>query len=121
MGVSEEYREYILERLEVTGRITSRRMFGGLGLYLEGVFFALVSDNVLYFKVDEVNRRDYETAGMAPFSPYGENSYSMSYYEVPEEIIEDDQALAAWSFKAYEAALRNKKPSRKRKTKKVIE
>ena len=108
MPVSEEYRNYILERLECVGEVTARKMFGGLGLYLDGVFFALAADNILYFKVDDINLPDYEARGTGPFKPFGENSYSMSYYEVPAEILEDDEALAIWANKAYDAALRSK-------------
>jgi len=119
MAVSEEYREYILERLECVGDVFSKKMFGGLGLYLNGVFFALVSDNILYFKVDDSSRPDFEEEGMQPFQPYGDGSYSMSYYEVPESVIENDQALMAWSQKAYNVALssRKKKSGRKKRRK----
>lgn len=106
MAISEEFREYILERLECFGPVVARKMFGSLEFYLSGVHFALASRNVLYFKVDDSNRPDYKAAGMEPFKPFGEKSYSMSYYEVPSEILDDDQALREWAFKAYKAAIR---------------
>ena len=106
MAISEEFREYILERLECFGPVVARKMFGGLGLYLSGVHFALVSRNVLYFKVDDSNRVDFEKVGMGPFKPFGEKSYSMSYYEIPPEVLDDNQALREWASRAYEAAKR---------------
>ncbi len=119
MSVSEEYQEYILERLACFGPVVARKMFGGLGLYLDSVFFALASKNVLYFKVDDINRPDYEDAGMDPFKPYDDKPYSMSYFEVPPDVLEDDNMLKEWAAKAFDAAVRaqatNSKKKRKRK------
>ncbi len=108
MAVSEEYQEYILERLACFGPVVARKMFGGLGLYLDSVFFALASENVLYFKVDESNRANYEEAGMEPFRPYADKPYSMSYYEVPPDVLEDDDTLREWAAKAFDAAVRGR-------------
>jgi DNA transformation protein len=104
MPVSEEFREFILERLETVGRVTARKMFGALGIYSEGTFFAIVSGNTLYFKVDENSRPDYEAAGMRPFRPFGEESYAMSYYEVPADVLEDNDLLRKWMAEACRAA-----------------
>ncbi len=116
MAVSKEYQEYVLERLEYVGDVTARKMFGGLGLYLGGIFFALVAGNTLYFKVDDSNRPDYEKAGSNPFRPFIHKNYEMSYYEVPIDVLEDDSLLRKWADKAFAAALRaDKKTSRKDK------
>ncbi|MFQ5901401.1 MAG: TfoX/Sxy family protein [Thermodesulfobacteriota bacterium] len=64
MPISEEYLEYVLDQLRP---VDFRKMFGGVGLYLDGVFFALIANDILYFKVDESNRQDYEAEGMGPF------------------------------------------------------
>lgn len=88
--------------------ITSRRMFGGVGLYADGLFFALIADNVLYFKVDDTNRSDFEGAGMAPFEPFGDGKV-MQYYQVPAEVIEDLAVLQPWMEKAVAIARRKKK------------
>ena len=119
MAVSEEYQEYVLERLACFGPVVVKKMFGGLGFYLDSVFFALASRNVLYFKVDDINRPDYEEAGMNPFKPYEEKPHSMSYYEVPPDVLEDDDMLRAWAAKAYDAAVRAQaaRPKKKRKKK----
>ena len=55
MPVSEGYREYVMGRLERVGQVTARNMFGGVGIYFEGLFCALIAENVLYFKVDDAN------------------------------------------------------------------
>ena len=115
MSVSQGYLDYILDQLRVIGPVHAKRMFGGVGLYLEGVFFGLIAGDVLYFKVDDSNKPDYTAAGMEPFRPYGKGSYAMSYFAVPEDVLEDEDLLKAWAYKALEASLR--KPStKKRKT-----
>lgn len=115
MSVSESYKTYVLEQLQAAGPVVARAMFGGVGLYRDGVFFGLIDDDSLYLKVGELNRWDFEHAGARPFQPFGETSYSMSYYEVPAEVLEDSSMLNAWAAKAM-AVARNatarKKPRR---------
>mgnify|MGYP003433341987 FL=1 len=115
MAVSQGYLDYILDQLRVIGPVHAKRMFGGVGLYLEGVFFGLIAGDVLYFKVDDSNKPDYAAAGMEPFRPYGKGSYAMSYFAVPEDVLEDEDLLKAWAYKALEASLR--KPSTKKRKK----
>ena len=117
MPVSDEYLEYVKDQLQVVGTITAKKMFGGAGLYLESVFFALIANDVLYFKVDETNQPDYEAEGMNPFRPYGKESYAMSYYEVPIDILEDEEQLRGWAERAYEVAVRKQTSKKKRKAK----
>jgi DNA transformation protein len=109
MPVSPEYRDYVLEQLARLGRVTGKPMFGGVGIYLDHVFFALIANDVLYFKVDDSNRGDYESAGMGPFRPYSDTTTPMSYYAVPVEVLEDEDQLSVWGRKAYDVA--NRKPS----------
>lgn len=108
MAVSEEYREYVLEQLGRVVPVTSRSMFGGVGIYSNGVFFALISKDLVYFKVDDVNRPDYEAAGRKPFSPYGDER-SMNYFELPGELLEDPDALRPWIERSLDAARRKGK------------
>jgi DNA transformation protein len=103
MPVNERYREYVMGRLEGVGQVIARNMFGGVGIYFEGLFCALIAENVLYFKVDDVNRLDYEAAGMGPFSSGGQ---TMQFYEVPEEVLDDDEKLRLWAGKALDVARR---------------
>ena len=104
MPVSEGYLEFVLERLSQVGRVTAKRMFGGAGIYLGEVFFALIADDVLYFKVNDENKPDYEAASMEPFRPRKGKPYVMSYYQVPIDVLEDDARLREWAGKSLAAA-----------------
>ena len=90
MSVSESFRTFVLEQLaRTTPRLRARSMFGGVGLYRGDLFFALMDDDALYFKVDDGNRAPFEERGMGPFRPGGE---VMQYYEVPADVLEDAAA-----------------------------
>lgn len=108
MGVSEGYREFVLEQLRHVGEITSRRMFGGVGIYCDGNFFALIDDDELYLKVDDLTRPRFESAGCEPFRPYGDER-TMGYYAVPPDVLEDVDKLAYWAREAVEVARRSRK------------
>jgi len=116
MAVSDDYLAFVIDRLECMGEVTARRMFGGAGLYFDGLVFALVADDTLYMKTDEVNRGEYEALGMGPFRPYG--TYAMGYHEVPLQVLEDDSQLREWAAMAFEAAARKKAGPARRKGKK---
>ncbi len=90
MKVSNEYLQYIMQKLEPLGQVKSRAMFGGYGVFHEGMMFALIADDTLYFKVDDSNRVQYEQAGSTQFKP-------MPYYEVPAEVLEDTNSLHEWA------------------------
>ncbi|HUU63336.1 MAG TPA: TfoX/Sxy family protein [Dehalococcoidia bacterium] len=114
MPVNEGYREYVMERLECVGQVTARSMFGGVGIYFEGLFCALIAEDVLYFKVDDVNRADYEAAGMGPFRSGGQ---TMQFYEVPADVLEDEGNLRLWAGKALDVAGRRLVERGKKKAK----
>lgn len=71
-------------------------MFGGVGIYASDLFFALLDNDTLYFKVDDTTRGGFEARGMGPFRPYGDAGEVMQYYEVPEDVLEDPEVLANW-------------------------
>ncbi len=112
MAVSAEFRAFALEALGRVVPVTSRAMFGGVGIYAEGFFFALIGDDVLYLKVDESNRADFEAVGSGPFRPYGEDGGAMGYHALPGDLLEDPDRLRPWVEKAVEVARR--KRTRKR-------
>ena len=112
MAVTPSYRSFVIEQLEHFSSITAKNMFGGVGLYAEDYFFALIADDQLYFKVDDSNRPDFEVAGMEPFRPYGDER-AMQYYEVPIAVLEDVDALRDWAAKAVEVAQRARKRKRR--------
>ena len=113
MAVSQGFTDFVVEQLEGCGVIGTKRMFGGVGLYCGDTFFAIIDNDVLYLKVDEITRPDFERAGSAPFRPYGDNRTTMQYYAVPTGVLEDAGELTTWGRKAIEAAKR-KAPARKR-------
>ena len=95
-----------MELLEPVGDVTSRAMFGGFGIFESGNMFVLISrDDRIYFKVDDSNRADYEAAASEQFKP-------MPYYEVPEEVLADEESFVAWAERsiavAHSAAKRKK-------------
>jgi DNA transformation protein len=83
-------------------------MFGGVGIYAAELFFALLDDDTLYFKVDDVTRPQFEDRAMGPFRPYGETGEVMQYYEVPADVLEDPEQLGAWVAAAIAVARRAK-------------
>ena len=83
-------------------------MFGGVGIYSGELFFALIAEDTVYFKVDDTNRPDFEARGMAPFRPAGPDGEVMQYYAVPEELLEDPEALRPWVDRALAVARRKK-------------
>ncbi len=118
MPVTNDYLQWVLEQLSGAGRISTRRMFGAVGLYRDGVFFAILSGDVLYFKVGHATRPDYESRGAAQFRPYRDKPHlSMSYYEVPADILEDAEECILWVQRAVAAALMKTPSPRRRKTK----
>lgn len=93
---------YVLDQLSAL-QVEARAMFGGHGLYHDGTIFGIVHDDRLYLKVDEATRPRYEDAGMRPFTPRPGQTMR-SYWEVPGEVLEDDEALAAWARESIEPA-----------------
>lgn len=107
MAVSGTFRTFVLEQLGRTVQgIRGRAMFGGVGIYAGNLFFALIDDDTLYFKVDESNRPEFEARGMGPFQPYGESGEVMQYYCVPEDLLENPEVLGEWAGRAIAVARR---------------
>ena len=105
MAVTRDYRDYVLEQLGRLGPVTARAMFGGVGVYHDGLFFALMDDDTLYLKVDDGNRAMFEAAGMGPFRPFGDER-AMQYHELPADLLEDPERLRPWVDGALDAARR---------------
>lgn len=92
-------------------------MFGGVGLYADGCMFALIDDDMVYLKADDLSRERFLAAGSVPFAPYGDGGPIMSYYAIPAEVLADPDALRPWVELAVAAAQRarsGKKSSRRR-------
>jgi DNA transformation protein len=120
MAVSKNFVAYVLEQLTQVPNVTSRRMFGGVGLYADGLFFGLIAEDTLYFKVDDSNRTEYEQHGSKAFCPFPDKSeFSMSYFDLPAEVFEDAEELTRWARKSVHvaAAAASSKANKKTKTK----
>ena len=93
----------MLEQLAPLGILKSRKMFGGVGLYANDLFFALIDDDVLYLKGDESLKADFEAAGSQPFQPSGMDK-PMAYWSAPVEAMDDGDLLVAWARRSVEVA-----------------
>jgi DNA transformation protein len=101
---SDGFRSFVLDQLEALGSIVAKSMFGGVGLYCDGLFFGLIARDVLYLKVDATNRGDYEAAGSQPFRPYPDRAGTMKYYAVPVDVLESQIDMVEWARKAVSVA-----------------
>lgn len=112
MAVTEDFLQYVLEQLAGVGHVTSRRMFGAVGLYHEERIFGLIAGDTLYFKADDTNRGDYEARGMGRFRPYPDKPrLSMTYYAVPADTLEDADECVVWARKSVAVATTPSKPA----------
>lgn len=109
MAKRSEFVEHVVETLRAFGPVEARSMFGGWGLYHRGLFFALVAEDTLYFKVDGGNLAEFERAGLEPFTyaGYKDRVLVMSYRRAPEEALESPEVMARWARSGYGAALRS--------------
>ena len=107
---STEYTEYILELLEPVGPVITSRFFGGVGISNGFGQFAMMMGNCVYFVVDETTRKQYERAGMQPFSYMTKKGriHVRKYFEVPEKILTDPEQLRAWAREAMDIADKTK-------------
>jgi DNA transformation protein len=108
---------FLEEQLAPLGNVAVRRMFGGGGIYCDGVMFGLIADDTVYFKADESNLSAYEREGMEPFTYEGKGKpVGMSYWRVPERLFDEPEELVDWARAALAAGRRaaaKKAPRRK--------
>ena len=119
-----EFVEHVVETMRGFGAVEARPMFGGWGLYHEGLFFALIAEDTLYLKTDDANRADFEALGLEPFVYPMKDGQSivMTYRRAPEDALESPEVMAEWARRGYAAALRaaaRKRPSKPRAPKKA--
>src|SRR5690348_16613938 len=111
-----EFWQYVMEDvLSGIPGVTSKAMFGGYGIYKNGTIFAIIAEGTLYFKADERTEADFKKYGSGPFiyeMPNGKEM-SMSYWMLPEDIMEDREVLPDWVDKAVAASKRAKKTKKK--------
>jgi DNA transformation protein len=107
LASSRQFETFVADQLSGAGDIISRKMFGGVGLYCDGVFFGLIARDELYLKVDEMTRGAFEAEGSRPFKPYADRPVSMQYYSVPLSVLESAPELVRWTQRAIAAAERS--------------
>lgn len=107
MANSREFVDYLRELLGGLGPVQARAMFGGHGLYLDGVMFAIVVDDALYLKCDAGNRDALQRAGARPFR-YGRGTrqVEMAFLSAPDDALDDADTLCGWARDALHAARR---------------
>jgi len=105
--MSDDFVDYVMELLGPFGTAKARRMFGGHGVYLDGLMFAIVSGDTLYLKADEMNRVEFEQAGCAKFG-YARNGKraTLNFFQAPGDAMESPELMLPWARTAYAAALR---------------
>ena len=111
--MSRDYLDYLHDLFSAFAPVTTRAMFGGHGVYRDGVIIAIVIDEAIYLKVDDATRAAFEAAGCAPFvHETKDKAVPMSYWSVPEDALDSPQEFRPWAQRAWEAALRKPKPKK---------
>jgi DNA transformation protein len=101
----DSFRSFVLDQLSSLPEVRARAMFGGHGLYSGDHFFGILDEGRVFFKVDDSNRAEYESRGMPAFSYEMKGVLkTMSYFEVPPEVLEERNEVAAWAQRALKAA-----------------
>lgn len=106
------YAAHCVELLAPLGPAQARRMFGGWGLYVDGLMVGLIAQEQVYFKTDALTRPRWNAAGGRPFvylrrKPDGAAaSTAISYWTPPDAALESPALLLPWGRLALEAALR---------------
>ncbi len=109
MARHSEFVEFVLELLAPVGAVRARAMFGGFGVYRGDTFFAIIVDDKLYFKTDQVTCREFTARGLSPFTYTARGkTITMQYYEAPPEVFEESEAMQYWARQAVGAATRAK-------------
>lgn len=113
MTASEAYLEFLKECLRDLGSVRAKRMFGGAGVFADGVMFGLVIDDTLYLKADAETQPAFEAEGLAPFS-YSRSgrAVALSYWRAPERLLDDGEEMRAWASRALSVARRSASPRR---------
>lgn len=107
MPVSAAYKSFIQDLLAEFGPVSIRHMFSGAGIYADGVMFAILADDTLYLKADENSASAFAAEGKGPFTyrPKGRGKVALSYWEVPERLLDDPEELVIWARRAHAVAL----------------
>ena len=103
MPVDPGFKDFVLDQLTPLGDVRARAMFGGYGLYADGLFFGLIADDRLFLKTDAETQSAYVERGMRPFRPSARQTL-VNYHEAPPDLLDDQERLVAWARQAVEVA-----------------
>ena len=101
MSCSDDFFNFLQDQLISWSVIDTKRMFGVIGLYSNGVMFGILSKNVVYLKVDDSNKKKFILAGSKPLRVFKNNSEVPSYFDVPVDVLEDSEKLIEWAQESY--------------------
>ena len=102
--------DHVVERMAEFAPVQAKPMFGGHGVYWQGLMFALIAQEQLYFKADAVSVDDFTRLGLGPFTYEFKGKVGhLKYYQAPPEVLDESDQMAAWARKAYDCALRQRK------------
>lgn len=105
-----EFIRYLVDELALLGPVMAKRMFGGWGIFCDGLMFCLVADDSLYIKADDHNRQRFESAGCEKFGYMKKDKrHYLSYYLCPADAFDDAEVLQDWAREGLAAALRNRR------------
>jgi len=117
--VAEGFQDLLAELFESVGGVSFRRMFGGLGIFRQGLMFALVADDTLYLKADDDTAIAFKAEGCGPFVYDGKDRpVALQYWRLPERLYDDPDEFRQWALNAFAVAerARAEKPRRKPRT-----
>ena len=102
-----EFVSYVVDLMQSVGPVHAKGMFGGYGIYLDGLMFGLIADSVLYLKADKETEKEFRDRGLEVFT-YSKKGkeIKMSYYQAPEGALEDAEEMNSWANMAYSVALK---------------
>ena len=108
MVASDSFAGFLREQLAPLGHVSLRRMFGKTGVFCDGLMFAMVTEDLLYFRVDDHNRAAFEEAGSFRPLTYekGGRTIDLSFWRAPERLLDEPDELVAWARPALAAARR---------------
>jgi DNA transformation protein len=109
MKVSDGYKSYVEEQFSAFGPVIFKKMFGGYGIFKDGIMFGMISPGDIFrMRADEQNVNDFKVEGMKQFPSHG-GKKGMPYWDVPAHVLEDQDELKIWAEKSFAAANRTKK------------
>lgn len=108
MVASDSFAEFLREQLAPLGRVTLRRMFGKTGVFCDGLMLGMVTDNMLYLRVDDHNRATFSEAESFPSLSYEKKgrTIDLSFWRMPERLFDEPDELVMWARMALAAAHR---------------